>query len=209
MKTIVILYVLLFSSSFYGQFYESEYQKTRLYFKNGDSINGFSKIDEENRLFFKKERNSKKVRYSHKELTGIKMFKDDKTKTFKYKLLASVGPLLLRVENQENLKMQLYSQSFFASEGSPGGFTNGVYSPGFSTGKTIEVKRYYINKKNSKLSVQKIWSDTNGRKNKEFRNRIVKYFKDCKPLVVKIKNGQYHRFQMLEIVDFYNFNCSK
>ena len=208
MKKIVMLYVLLFSSYFYAQFYENEYQKTILYLKNGDSINGFSKIDEENRLFFKKSLKSKKVKYSSKELTGLKMFNDDKIKVFKYKLLASVGPILLRVENQGNLKMQLYSQSFFGKEGSPGGFSNGAYFPGFSSGKTIEVKRFYINKKNSKLSVIKIWSDTNGRKDKEFKKRIVKYFKDCKLLIEKIKNGQYNRFQILEIVDFYNSNCT-
>lgn len=207
MKRIFFLIIILTSYSTSAQLYENEYQKAKLYLKSGDSITGLAKIDGDNNLFFKKEKRAKKNKYTYKEVVGLKMFKDDLVKVFKYKLVVSVGPLLLRVENQENSKMKLYSQSHYGVNSVPGNFQGGTYTPGFSTGEIIEVKRYFINKKNSNHSVIKIWSDTNGRKDKVFRNRIVKYFKDCKSLVKKIKNKEYRRFQIYEIVDFYNFNC--
>ena len=85
--------------------------------------------------------------------------------------------------------LKLYTQSSFViGNGAINVSDHGVFfTMNTRSGQLYEYKRYYLSKKGSKHSVIKIWSDTNGRSNKTFRKRIVKYFKDCKFLVAEIK----------------------
>ena len=199
----------LFSQISTENFNESNYQKATLFLKNKDTIYGFARIIDFNTVHFKKERNDKKVKFTHKKLVGLQLVKDNFIKNFKYKLLVGEGPVLLKKNNEGVLK--LYTQSSFVLDNGVTNVSNhGVFfTMNTGSGQLYEFKRYYLSKKGSKHSVIKIWSDTNGRSNKTFRKRIVKYFKDCKLLVAEIKKGVFQKWRIKEIVKEYNQNCQK
>ncbi|CAI8367952.1 MAG: Uncharacterised protein [Polaribacter sp. SA4-10] len=187
----LILRGSLFSQISTENFNESNYQKATLFLKNKDTIYGFARIIDFNTVHFKKERNDKKVKFTHKKLVGLQLVKDNYIKNFKYKLLVGKGLVLLKKNNKGVLK--LYTQSSFVLDNGVTNVSNhGVFfTMNTGSGQLYEFKRYYLSKKGSKHSVIKIWSDTNGRSNKTFRKRIVKYFKDCKLLVTEIKKGVF------------------
>jgi hypothetical protein len=199
----------LFSQISTENFNESNYQKATLFLINKDTLYGFARINDFNTVHFKKERSDKKVKFTHKKLVGLQLVKDNFIKNFKYKLLVGEGPVLLKKNNEGVLK--LYTQSSFVLDNEVTNVSNhGVFfSMNTGSGQLYEFKRYYLSKKGSKHSVIKIWSDTNGRSNKIFRKRIVKYFKDCKLLVAKIKQGVYQKWRINDIVRDYNRNCQK
>ncbi len=89
---LIISFSLMLGSSLFSQissdnFNESTYQKATLFLKNKDTLNGFARIKDFNTVHFKKERNDKKVKFTHKKLLGLQLVKDNFIKNFKYKLL--------------------------------------------------------------------------------------------------------------------------
>tara|TARA_B110000091_G_scaffold213002_1_gene261115 strand:- start:823 stop:1479 length:657 start_codon:yes stop_codon:yes gene_type:complete len=205
----VLLGGAMFSQISSEDFNESNYQKAALFLKNKDTLYGFARIRDFNTVHFKKERIDKKVKFTHRKLVGLQLVKDSLIKNFKYKLLVGEGPVLLRENNKGALK--LYTQSSFVFDNGVTNVSNhGVFfTMNTGSGQLYEFKRYYLSKKGSKHSVIKIWSDTNGRSNKTFRKRIVKYFKGCKLLVTKIKKGEFQKWRIKDIVREYNRNCQK
>lgn len=200
------------------------FEPATLYLRNGKTLEGFANIKEERVRFRKKADKGKRETYTYKTLKEFKINEDGEETVYKYKIVPDVGPRLVKVLGEPKKGYALYSYTIEMTPGGGGGswvttgggpvavkttFVPGVPNGTLNNDKIIYGYRYYISKDPESYAVLKLWSDSNGRGDRHFRETMSEYFGDCPALIEKVENEEFSRENVQEIVEFYNKHCSK
>jgi len=208
-KTLIIVLILLISFATNAQ-----KTKTVLYYKNGDSIVGFSKGVHYDLIKFS---NEKKGKYRKKDITNIKKvilyYKNGKVEYHhlyvkkKRKMEEFYSRLVLKGPINYYIYSSQYTHNFTS-------FKN----INIGNGKTLNqmtqersnhtVNIIYLKNKKSKHAVyiSDLYFSLFGAK--IFRKNAATFFNDCPKLAKKIKSKELKKPDIIEIVEFYNNNCN-
>ena len=144
---------------------------------------------------------------------------------YKYKIVPDVGPRLVMVVSEPEKGYSLYSYRIewkrrdFVMKIAPGAGTitsNGIDEPPsvnpmftFEPGKAKKkvAYRYYISKDPEGYAVDKMWSDTYGRGEKYFKERISEIFEECPELLNKVEQEEFHSGNIPKMIEFFNRHC--
>jgi len=187
MKKIVLIIVFLFVLPITAQ-----YSEATITFKNGTELNGLIKSNSRG-ISFKKDENSKKLRYKKKGIDCIKMHDIDKTYCYRYIKKSKIVKIELLITG----KVTLYKHIVYKKFGGNGwnGGNEGNYTE----------THYFGSRGNEKILTKILNLD--GPFARGFKKATSKYFKDCPKLVSLIKEGNYNRDEIEEVVNYYNKNC--
>lgn len=208
MKNRILIIFLLFSA-----FLNSQKIKTVLYYKNGDSIVGYSKGINYSSIKFSLE---KKGKYKQKEIKNIK-----KVLIYHKEGIEEYHHLYVKKRKKE--------QEFYARLVSKGDINYYIYSSNFSFNYTLYDRINvgngtffnYTTQNNSSHSVNITYLKKRKDKNavyisdvyhslfgaKVFRKNASKFFKDCPKLIAKIKSKEFKKSDIIEVLEFYNEKC--
>ncbi|GGD17179.1 hypothetical protein [Hyunsoonleella pacifica] len=178
MKTVLII-LALFSFSFLN----AQYSKGKIYLKDETSLEGFVQIKDMQIVSFKINRKDTPVEYNHETINSVHV------NNTKYEYVKSKNfdtPKLLSEMIQGKIK--LYSFITFS--------TGGYSSNGISSGPQ-RIPYYYISVKDSLISV-----------GSKFNKKQITVFNDCPSLVKKIKTKEFKKWDIYDIVEFYNEDCN-
>lgn len=188
----------------------SQTQEAILFFKDGDSIEGFASL-KFNKIKFKISPEDKADTWDYEQVKKIKFIGFEMERTFEYITISSIDkPKLL--ETITSGEVSLYKKL-----GSDYSLTDLVFNPhdgpsttynfnsqipgGFS--QTREVPEYYYVKKDK----EKYPTCLNCGLLNTWRKNTSKYFADCNFIIKKLKNDKWAFNDLKEIVDFYNDIC--
>ncbi len=197
---LVIFSTLLFSQS----------KKATVFYKNGDSIQGFiSRINYDD-IKFSKEKKGKYKWLKSKGLDKLIIYSEDgiqerhyvEHKKKKNSKKSKTRLVTLVLKGKVNYYIEPYNfGSGFRNDGKSFGMSqNFYYDEGFNQ------VRLYVKRDNEKYvtllstSGQVVFS-------KNFKKTASGYFKDCLELVSKIESGYYKKANVTEMVEFYNKEC--
>ena len=193
---LVISFILL---SFYCF---SQTQESTIFFKDGDSIEGYGMI-KNNKVKFRASLDSEGDFWDFESITKIEFYGFKMYKTHEYvKLKPNMNPILLELVTGGEVSLYREKKSKWTGGNIPeipdeyG--ERGV--PG-SAQKVVEVKNYI--KRNS----DEFPSCLNCGVFNNWRKRATDFFSDCEYLVKKIKANEFRDLQ--EIVEFYNDFCAE
>jgi hypothetical protein len=197
--------VLIFLSFFSTQIYAQD-QECIIYFKQGDSIEGYGLI-RNNKIKFKISKDSETDSWDFENVYKIKFLGIDIVQTYEYvKLNSSGNPKLVElvVDGEVNLYRMEKSQDFIKSKlkptASPNQNITSLPSYAYSTEQTKDL--YYLKRKNNQYATHiNIGILSNWKK------ISTSYFSDCDVLVKKIKDNKFTAYQIKEIVEYYNDIC--
>lgn len=201
MKKLLFILTLLITLSSFGQD-----QKAIIYFRNGTELKGLASItDSGSKIRFKKAEKAKKIIYDSQKVDKIVIRENDKDVLYQYKIIKNKKkPLLL--EPIKEGKVTLYK---IVNQGyNPSVYTgNGYGSGGWSNGNYYSISSYYVSKDNGNIVIHLGEKGTIFTKN--FKKAASEYFNDCSELVEKIQSKEFRKRDIVEIVEYYNGNCTE
>ena len=175
-----LILLLFFSQSITGQ-----KNKAVLTLKNGTTISGYGKVKNTSRVQFKTNSNTKPTDYKFVDVEKVVITKDDGVETYVFLPIKGRGnPKAL----QELVKgeVSLYRiRDWRAYDG--GGVKD----------------KYYLRRGEGDVTLF-ISTDPFS---KSFKKAASKYFKDCSSLIQKVKNKEYKKSDIEEVVKYYNSKC--
>ncbi|MCV9930996.1 hypothetical protein OIU80_01745 [Flavobacterium sp. LS1R47] len=197
----VLIFLFFFSTQIYAQD-----QECIIYFKQGDSIEGYGLI-RNNKIKFKISKDSETDSWDFENVYKIKFLGIDIVQTYEYvKLNSSGNPKLVElvVDGEVNLYRMEKSQDFIKSKlkptASPNQNITSLPNYAYSTEQTKDL--YYLKRKNNQYATHiNIGILSNWKK------ISTSYFSDCDVLVKKIKDNKFTAYQIKEIVEYYNDIC--
>lgn len=170
----------------------SQKHEAIIYMRDSSKLKGLARITFDDIIKYRKDKNSRKQKFNYKTVDRIIINVNDIKTEYQYKILAGEKPQLFEVNKRGALS--LYSITNFSTNNS-GGMS-------LSSSSTI----YYVGKENSSIIEVITPMGIIGFKN--FKKHASRYFKkDCPKLANKIKNKEFKRVNIYEIVDFYNEKC--
>ena len=196
MKKIVLFFLVLYSTTSFSQYYID----AELHFLDGTVKTGLAHINISNdKIKFKKNKETKRISYNHKNIARLILKKDSIQKEFRYKKAKGRrAPRLLElILEHENLSLyaQIVETELYGLIGAilkvPNKFT---YT-------------YYIVKKDSNDAIY--FGDTDLTGHRRFKEITKKHLLDCPELIGKIKNKEYKIEDALKVVTHYNEKCYK
>jgi len=201
---ILVLIILTTITSF------AQSNKATIFYKNGDSIQGFIKRINFDDIRFSK---SKKGKYKWLKSEGLDRLliysengiqerhyveykKKPNSKKSKTRLVT------LAVKGKVNYYIEHYNLgSGFKNDGKSFGMSqNFYYDKGFNQA-SLYVKR------NTEKYVTLLSTSGQVVFSKNFKKSTSEYFKDCPELVAKIQSGYYKKANVTEMVEYYNERC--
>lgn len=207
-----ILFLFLVSGNIYSQGLFSSMEEGTLIFKDGTQKDGLIKIVG-NTVKYRISKEDEKIKYDHTELYRV-FFKDPERTDFLYEFVSLKlynNPQLLKVEIDNNLS--LYCNNVSSYSGPAGGFSGGAVGMsmgggmGMSVGGANSTTVYYIKKKDELVATTLVVYGSFP--TKSFKKTVRSYFTDCPELIEKVNKKEFRKKHFMEIVDFYNENCSK
>ncbi|MFS4484401.1 hypothetical protein ACKGJY_15410 [Hyunsoonleella sp. 2307UL5-6] len=188
----------------------SQSNKATIFYKNGDSIQGYiNRINYDDVKFSKQKKGKYKwiksdgldklIIYSENGIQERHYLEYKKKKNSKK---SKTRLAILVVKGKVNYYIEPYNfGSGFRNDGKSFGMSqNFYYDKGFNQASL------YVKRNNEKYitllstSGQVVFS-------KNFKKTASEYFKDCKVLVSKIESGYYKKANVTEMVEFYNEEC--
>ncbi|MDG1697596.1 MAG: hypothetical protein P8H93_01620 [Polaribacter sp.] len=201
MKKSILLFFLVFSLKSYCQYFEAE-----LYFINGTNKTGITRINILNdKVIFKKNKNTKKEKYNHKNSSKLILKKDSISHNFQYKKILGrrSQKLLESIIESSNLSLfAVITESIYLNN-------YGLFSALASTivdADKIDYK-YYILKNRDVKAV--FFGNIELTSKKRLREIVKKQLKDCQSLVEKTENKEFKVKDIPDIIHYYNSNCSQ
>ena len=197
----VFLLLFIFSFNSYSQFLDAE-----LSFIGGTSKIGIARINILNdKIIFRTNKDSKKEKYNHKQISKLVLKKDSISNTYRYKkTLGRRAPKLLQVI-KEDKNLSLYAvvteSNFLYSYGLIGALATTLVDA-----NKINYEYYIVKSNNLKASFM---GSTEYTSRKRLREIIKKRLKDCSQLLKKSENKEFKAKDIPMIVDFYNLNCNR
>ncbi len=208
MKKIVLILTLLISTFGIAQD-NPAYKTAKLYFKNGETLNGIGKIGNK-KIKFKTHSNSREIiQYTPDDIYGFDLLINRKIIKYRYRYLKekSDKPILLELTIQgkvslyKNVKRSNILTGFLLNSGNSNknGNFNNIYGANLD-----KVSDFYVGHENESLVI--FLSTEYG----SFKGNgpTMEYFKDCPSLYAKIKSRFFKISEMDEIVEYYNENCN-
>lgn len=233
MKKILILLFIINFSTIYAQkkptiFKSNPFKKASLILKKDDTINGYIKLNNFNKIIFKKNEGNQRIIYDHKTVKGVIIYIGNLKKSYEYKKVNSA-----RFKREQNKifhhlvqpiiigNVSIYLDDYGAHDA-----TDLKKNIGYTTYMTPQ--RYYIsNGKTNTLSIlgdakvdykpfdSKFYSNNISTINdikinpnsRKFSKIVKKYFFDCPKLITNIKSGYFGKKEFLLVIKFYNENC--
>ncbi|AYN02940.1 hypothetical protein [Flavobacterium sp. 140616W15] len=200
-KSIIIILFFINIKSY------SQTQEAIIFFKNGDSIEGFAAL-KFNKIKFKISLDDKTDTWDYEHIKKITFFGFEIKRTFEYVTLNSVDkPKLVEVitEGEATLYKKLGSDySLFDHISNPhdevqsyGSYINGQYS------QPRDVPEFYYVKKGK----DKYPTCLNCGVINSWRRNTSKFFADCDYIVKKLKGDKWLFTDIEQIVEFYNDIC--
>lgn len=198
----IIFFLLLLSVQSYSQTQESI-----IYFKDGDSIEGFAAL-KNNKIKFKIALDDKADTWDFENIKKIKFIGFDIVQTYEYvKLNSYDDPKLLEliVEGPVNLykmeKVQFFIDPNITKETAISAHgTNTISNYAHKTEQYREL--FYVKRKKDQYPTH-----INPGILSSWKKTTTNFFADCDFLVKKIKDNKYGFNQINEIVEFYNDIC--
>ena len=198
----LILLVLISINTF------SQSNKVTVFYKNGDSIQGYVNRILSDDIKFSKEKKGKYKWLKSKGLDKLIIYSENGIKErhyLQYKKNSKKSKTILAtlvLKGKVNYYINTYNfGNGFRNDGTFFGMSqNSYYDKGFNQASL------FVKRKNENYvtllstSGQVIFS-------KNFKKTSSEYFKDCKKLVSKIKSGYYKKANVTEMVEFYNKEC--
>jgi hypothetical protein len=200
-----ILFLLICSTSIYSQS-----NKATIFYKNGDSIQGYIDRINYDDIKFSKEKKGKYKWIKSKGLDKLIIYSENgiqerhyieyKKKRSSKKTKTRLAILVLK--GKVNYYIEPYNfGSGFRNDGKSFGMSQDFYYD-----KGFNQASLFVKRKNEKYvtllstSGQVVFS-------KNFKKTASEYFKDCSELVSKIEAGYYKKGNVTEMVEFYNEKC--
>jgi len=192
-KNILFIGILIFSLNCISQ-----NQKATIYLRSGDTIQGLVKFTSFG-IKFRYDKQSKKENYDAKKIIKLDINEQGKTNTYVYKLAKDYGhsatPKLMTLitKGKINLYRIIITNTSFQMHGI------------IAVASTHSMEHYYVCRNNSDVVTRLTTVGTFLDKN--FIKAASEYFSDCQDVVNRIKNKNYRKKDMEEIVKLYNRSC--
>jgi len=165
--------------------------------------------------------------YKSKELLGIDILENDYYRKFRYKKIENEKfSQILEIISIDNLSVycRIYEDKDDYSLPPVVYYGNGHvnYDETFRPNSTRDQKSLYIGKNKKGESIIPRISYYIGNYNdykvrhlytkglpfsKSFKKSMIEYFKDCKDLIEKVKNKEYTKEDIFEVIEYYKNNC--
>lgn len=208
MKNKIILLLCALTLTFsYGQY---DWTKGKLILKNGDTLIGQIKlpmiskdliaINGKEKVKFRKNRKSKKVKYDEDQVQKV-IFRNSDTEVayFEYIQTSKNKRGLFKIIS--NGKATLYARSVSVSSSTP------MYMAGPNGGtwnhwhySFNDFNEFYVSRKNEEIASPLITA----RISRSFKKRAMEYFSDCPEVVSKLEDRTYIKDDIKDVVDEYN-----
>lgn len=185
----------------------SQTQDAIIYFKDGDSIQGFASIKND-KIKFKISTEDKVDTWDYENVSKIKFIGFDIVQTYEYiKLNSASDPKLLEliVEGDVCLykeeKVQLFTDPNITKRNAISTHgTNNTNNYAYQTEQYLEL--FYVKRKKDQYPTY-----INSGILSSWKKTTIIFFADCDFLVKKIKDNKYGFNQINDIVEFYNDIC--
>jgi len=183
MKYLIII-LFTFSLSF------AQNQEAKIFFKDGDTFEGFGMITGNNNIKFRLSLDDKPTRFTSDEISRIEFYDFETSATFQYiKLKEKYKLLEVLIEGEVSLYAQVKTNWRLFLE-----YSNNYYNHNNFTFYLVK-KRH--NNQNSNKIISLGW-----------KKKMMEYFSDCSELVRKIQSNEFKRDDLQEIVIYYNDFCT-
>lgn len=193
----LLIFLLLFSTQIYAQD-----QECIIFFKEGDSIEGFGLI-RNNKIKFKITKDSKVDSWDFENVYKVKILGIDFVQTYEYvKLNSSSNPKLVELVVDGEVNLYRMEKAILIASSSVSLNQNPTSIPTYTRSKEETKDLYYLKRKNNQyathinIGILSNWKKTS-----------TSYFSDCEILVKKIKDNKFSSNQIKEIVEYYNDIC--
>lgn len=200
MKKLILLILFMSTSICFGQIsLITRYTpNSKIIFRDGSSVTGFVKIDNFNRVKFKKDKKDKKEVYQPSAV--YRVYFDGNNGEIKEFIIEKGYSHYEIYDVISEGYLTLYSKTYTYNNMHMG--PNGqMMGGGTSSSTSYYIKRKFEEEATFFLSFGSIPP-------KRFKKVVRDYFKDCPALVEKVNNKEFKKKHMDEIVAFYNQNCN-
>ncbi len=186
----------------------SQNTKMVFHYKNGKEVSGLGKLRSEKKIKFKATKKGKKQILSYQDLKDvdyIESYEQDNIVIYQFVHLKEKKVKLL--ERTAKGKINLYRRvRIMNNPGMQWGGTAPFGGPPVMVGGySYTMKNFYVQRENEKIATH---LGSNQLFTKNFKKAITNFVKDCPTLVSKIKNKEYKKKHLREIVEYYNNKCN-
>ncbi|WP_298550494.1 hypothetical protein [uncultured Algibacter sp.] len=170
-------------------FVNAQYSKGTVFFKDSTTLEGLIKIKAFGGIKFKLNKDAEATTYNHKQISGFDVisgnFRYVTNNTDDYVLLNELikGKIIL-------YSSQVYNPGHTIPNGFAGGGAGMTYGGGSATTYSIKVNDEII-----KLGTK-------------IKKKHHQYFNDCPVLIQKIEEKEFKKWDIYDIVEFYNEDCN-
>lgn len=179
------------------------YKKATVYYKNGTVEKGLAKKISSDKFKFKTEKKKKAQKLDFNKVDKISLRINSRKTTFQYKTIkGNKKPTLLEVI--ETGKITLYKIDYNSQLFTPNAPDNKQFRNTSNDFTNIKSTHLYVFREGEKYV-----SDLDLRRlnSKHFTKAALEYFKDCPVLIQMIKNKEFGKRALIDIVEFYNEEC--
>lgn len=175
----------------------SQSQEATIYFKDGESIQGYASIKND-KIKFRVTLDSKADTWTSLMIDRVEFDTFFGPKIYKYIKLEKISsPILLELVTEGELSLYRKNDSSWTLDPN---FPKNKFPSNFKTESTIN---YLIHKDDNFATCLNCGIINNWKK------RTLKFLKDCPELVKKIKKNEFREIHMEEIITYYNDFCSE
>lgn len=179
----VIIFLLTFSLGF------TQNQEAKIFFKDGDSFEGFAMITGNDEIKFRLNLDDKPTKFNSKEIYRIEFYGFEDSVTFEYFKINNSLVLLEIVAEGEVLLLSNTEESW-------------IINPIKEKMNKTKISTLFLKRKSS----DEIFSLNNPFL--RWKKKMSEYFSDCEELVRKIRTNEFNRSDIKEIVEYYNDYCT-
>ncbi|WP_420572307.1 hypothetical protein [Kordia sp.] len=205
LKQIQLLFILLLSSICAAQVHgEKEFQECEVVFKDSTSFVGFCKIKKNNQILFTMDRDSTPDTWDATMVKSVRLYRSYQDQVLEYwKINKKRKPKLLEILIYGDV--MLYVRTTKRRVKDP----KKTIVEGTDYHKDYKYKDavigYYLKRKNTDelVPIKLSWSDKN------WKRKMIAYFKDCPLLVEDIKDDAYDKKSIRQLVEDYNVYCTE
>lgn len=198
-KILYIITIFLFAHQITG----AQETLATLVFKDGTVLKGLAKVSGRHHIRYRKSKEAKAKRIHFSKLKKADIAFEEGIATFVY--------LPKKGKNNPKIYKQLVegnvSLYFWNTGGSNVGYNAaapGTFGGNRVVGSSFYIENYFIKRSQDDGLILFTGSTMYVR---GYKKAVKKFFKDCPRLIEKVKNKEFKREQIVEIVQFYNNNC--
>lgn len=202
-KYIFAFLSLAFAMNCFGQIKgEKKFQECEVVFKDSTSFSGFCKITKNNRILFTIERDSTPDAWDATMVKSVRLYRSEQDQVLEYwQLNKKRKPKLIEIIIYGDV--MLYVRTTKRKVKDP----KKTIVEGTNYHKDYKYKDavigYYLKRKNTEelIPIKLSWSYKN------WKRKMIAYFKDCPLLVEDIKDDAYDKKSIRQLVEDYNIYC--